>query len=330
MREETKIGVVWNPSKVDEGTLPRALDDALTAARDEGRLAGTPQVAWFETVPDNPGGGAATEALAQGCNVVIAAGGDGTVRAVAEALGGAESDDEARVAELGVVPLGTGNLLARNLGIPLGDPREAFARVLTAEASPLDLGEVTATLADGEELQQGFVVMVGFGVDARMIAETDDGLKAKAGWLAYVESLGRAAESTEVVEFALALDGGETKPERAHTLLIGNCGSIQGGVTLLPDAVPDDGELDLLLLSADSVGDWLDTARNMVWDNGLRRLVPGTDSDAAASSPATAHSRARTVEVHLPEPLAFEVDGDEIGEVSKFAVQILPGALRVR
>ena len=340
-----KIGIVWNPSKVEERDLRAAVAGALdrTFPAAEHR----PECLWFETSPEDPGQGAADDALEQGCEVVVAAGGDGTVRAVAERLGGSGSPE----ADLGIVPLGTGNLLARNLGVPLGNPRAAFERVLQNEGSPLDLGEVrvwpVASGAGGgagdgagdgagggtgsdasAEQWHGFVVMVGFGIDAQMIVETDDELKAKTGWLAYVESLGRASAGTEVVEFSLQLDEEDPRTESAHTVLVANCGSIQGGITLLPDAAPDDGELDLLVLRADDAGAWLDTMKNMVWDNGLKRLI--TRAGSAESSGSTAHLRARTVRVELPEPLAFEVDGDDVGEVAAFEVRILPAALRVR
>lgn len=335
-----RIGIVWNPSKTQEGDLRRAVEGAL-----ERVFAGTrerPECLWFETTEDDPGQGAAGDALARGCDVVVAAGGDGTVRAVAERLGGSGAPE----AELGVVPLGTGNLLARNLGIPLGDPQAAFARVLERAGSRLDLGVVRVRSAlardeagrddpardeagdDGFDRRYGFVVMTGFGIDAQMITETDDELKARSGWLAYVESLGRAASGAEVVEFALRLDAGQARTETAHTMLVANCGSIQGGITLLPDAVPDDGRLDLLVLRADTAGAWLDTMKNMVWDNGVKRLI--SRGAAAESSGSTAHLRARTVRVDLPVPLAFEVDGDDVGEITAFEARILPGALRVR
>lgn len=334
-----RIGIVWNPSKVSERELRTAWDDAVTQF-DGPR----PDASWFETSPDDAGLGATAAALARGCDVVVAAGGDGTVRAVAEALG----DSGSPAADLGVVPLGTGNLLARNLGIPLGDARAAFTRVLSREATPLDLGRVRFTLASTNdadidpaeepeglreetppvELHHGFVVMVGFGIDAQMIVETDDELKAKAGWLAYVESLGRAASGAEVVEFSLELDGEAPQTEHAHTLLIANCGSIQGGITLLPDAQPDDGRLDLLVLRAADAGAWLDTMRNFVWHNGLKRMF--TQSSAAESTDSTEHLQARRVSVVLPEARAFEIDGDDIGEVTAFTVEVLPEALRVR
>lgn len=314
-----RIGIVWNPSKVAEHEIRAAWEAAVS------RVSGpAPEALWFETDPEDAGLGATASALEQGCDVVIAAGGDGTIRAVAEALG----DSGSSSAQLGVVPLGTGNLLARNLGIPLANPRAAFARVLTQHASPLDLGRVTFTNAAGVEERHGFVVMVGFGIDAQMIVETDDELKAKAGWLAYVESLGRAASGAEVVEFSLQLDDAPAETVAAHTLLIANCGSIQGGITLLPDARPDDGDLDLLVLRADGVAAWLETMHNLVWHNGLKRML--TRSEMAESADAIEHLTARSVSVALPLPLAFEVDGDEVGEVTAFTVEILPGALRLR
>ena len=344
-----RIGIVWNPSKVDESALRDAFEAAVRvrgAGPESASLLGFPipgapqtagagepaaedaaaepdAVHWYETSVDDPGRGATARALADGCTLVIAAGGDGTVRAVAEELGTTEGTR----AELGIVPLGTGNLLARNLDVPLGDPKAAFSRALTREAAPLDLGEVEFEGENGRETQ-GFVVMVGFGIDAQMIAETDDDLKAKAGWLAYVESLGRAISGTEVTGFDLRLDDAEAEADEAHTLLIANCGMLQGGITLLPDAEPDDGELDLLLLRADGVASWLDTMRNMMWDNGLKRLI--TRSEEAESSVSTSHLRARTATVELAKPHAFEIDGDEVGEVSRFEVRILPGVLRVR
>ncbi|WP_024356588.1 diacylglycerol/lipid kinase family protein [Leucobacter chironomi] len=329
-----QVGIVWNPSKVEGEKLRDACERALASAF--GSPEDRPECLWFETTEEDPGQGAASAALDAGCSLVIAAGGDGTVRAVAERLG--ESGSPA--AELGVVPLGTGNLLARNLGVPLGNPRAAFVRALTGTGSPLDLGEVRVTRVAGdgaphsddaaaaEPERHGFVVMVGFGIDAQMIVETDDELKAKTGWLAYVESLGRATTGAEVVELSLQLDDEQPLVESAHTVLVANCGSIQGGITLLPDAVPDDGELDLLVLRADNAGAWLDTMKNMVWDNGLKRLIRG--GGTAESSGSTAHLRARTVRVELPQALAFEVDGDDVGEVSSFEVRILPAALRVR
>ncbi|MDA1358924.1 diacylglycerol kinase family protein [Glycomyces luteolus] len=311
MMAGSRIAIVWNPSKTSredlEGALPASAADA--------------EVMWFETSPDDPGQGATSDALAAGAEVVVAAGGDGTVRAVAERL----AQDDA--AELAIVPLGTGNLLARNLGVPLGDPGGALTRAFEGRSRAIDLGWVTTDVNDAE-VRRAFAVIAGIGIDAHMIVETDDDLKSKVGWLAYVESLGRALSSSEVVDIEIAVDGAAPERTEAHTLLVGNCGTLQGGVALLPDADPSDGELDLLLLSAEGIGQWLDTVRSFVWDNGIRRFFTGRER--AESADTATHARVGSVSVVLSEPRALEVDGDELGETSGFTIEIQPGAVRVR
>ncbi|MEU6248504.1 diacylglycerol kinase family protein [Glycomyces sp. NPDC047010] len=305
-----RIAIVWNPSKTAKEDLRKALpatDAALT---------------WYETSPDDPGRGAADEALKAGADVVVAAGGDGTVRAVAERLAASGAD-----AELAIVPMGTGNLLARNLGVPLNSLPKAMERAFEGRGKAIDLGWVEAEV-DGESVRSAFAVMLGFGIDAHMIAETDDDLKSRVGWLAYVESLGRAVNATEVVDIDLTVDGGEPERTAGHTLLIGNCGTLQGGIRLLPDADPSDGELDLLLLSAEGVGGWIDTLRSFVWDNGVRRLITGQDK--AASADTAEHGRASQLSVELSRPLVLEIDGDDLGETASFTVSLQEKAIRVR
>jgi diacylglycerol kinase family enzyme len=307
-----RIAIVWNPSKTSRDDLEQALPAA----------AADTVISWHETTPDDPGHGAAGEALAAGAGVILAAGGDGTVRAVAERL----AQDKAR-AELAIVPLGTGNLLARNLAIPIGDIAGALARAFDGEPRTIDLGWVEADI-DGVAARHAFVVMAGFGIDAHMIVETDDDLKSKVGWLAYLESLGRAFNASEVVEIELGVDGAAPERTAGHTLLVGNCGTLQGGITLLPDADPSDGELDLLLLSAEGVGEWLDTLRSFVWDNGIRRLLGAEDN--ARSADTAMHARARRASVALSEPRVLEIDGDDLGATKGFSIEIQPGAIRVR
>ena len=307
-----RIGIVWNPIKVDEDELR----DAVTAV-----FPADFEVLWWATTREDPGRIVAGEAVTGGCDVLIAVGGDGTVRVVAEAVAGTDT-------ALGIVPRGTGNLLARNLGIPLGDLTAALERIRDREEERrLDLGWV-ALGDEADAVEQAFTVMIGFGLDAQMLAETDEELKAKAGWLAYVQALGRAAAATELVDTAIALDDEEPEEVRVHTMLIGNCGTIQAGITLLPDAVPDDGRLDVLLVSAEGFAGWVDTARSVLWDNGLRRLISGAE-DAVSTDSAT-HASAERIRVVLREPQPFEIDGEEAGEASSFTVRVQPGAVRVR
>ncbi|MFS0732560.1 diacylglycerol kinase family protein [Microbacterium sp. 1P10UB] len=309
---DTRIAVVWNPSKTDRETL----EEPLLAT------AGPADIQWWETTEDDPGAGATARALEAHPSLVIVAGGDGTVRAVAEHLAEVKSD-----VALGIVPLGTGNLLARNLEVPINDVPAAIKRALTGEATAVDVGWVEVDLPEGTE-RHAFVVMIGFGIDAHMIAETNDDLKSKAGWLAYVESLGRALQASEIIPFNLSVDDQPGRDEDGHTLLIANCGSLQGGVTLLPDADPSDGELDFLLLSAEGFGEWMGTLKTMAWDNGLKRLL--TKSDETVDSDSVTHGRARALTVTLEEPRPFEIDGEEIGETKAFRVSIQPGGVHVR
>lgn len=311
-----RIGIVWNPSKTSREELEKGLAGAAESSGID------PVVEWFETAVDDPGYGAADAAITAGASVVVAAGGDGTVRLVAERV--AEADD----VDLAIAPLGTGNLLARNLEVPIGNLTAAFTRALTGATRTIDLGWATATI-NGDEQRHAFAVMAGFGIDAHMITETDDKLKDRAGWLAYVESLGRAVEASEVIGVTLTEPGKDPIEGTAHTLLIGNCGTVQGGITLLPDADPSDGELDILLLNADGIAGWLDTMRNMLWDNGLKKLLPGS-ADTAESSESATHGRVTFLTIELAEPREFEVDGDVLGEVTRFGIEVQAGALRVR
>jgi diacylglycerol kinase (ATP) len=310
------VGVIWNPAKTTRGDLESGLSDAIASARTE------PEIRWFETTVDDAGQGVASQAIEAGADLLVAAGGDGTVRAVAERL----AESGAGV-ELGIVPLGTGNLLARNLGVPLGDVAAACTRALGSEARAIDLGWLEIDLAGGTE-RYAFAVMAGFGLDAHMITETDEDLKDEVGWLAYVESMGRALSASETLDVGIAVDDRPQSRETVHTLLVGNCGTLQGGIGLLPDADPADGELDLLVLSADDAAGWADTLRNMVWDNGIKRLV--ARKEGAESSDSATRRRLRSLRMELAEPRVFEIDGEDLGQASRAHVTVQAGAVRVR
>jgi YegS/Rv2252/BmrU family lipid kinase len=310
-----RTGIIWNPSKIERDVLEAALADAAeTASADD--------VRWWETAEEDPGQGVAEAAIAAGAELLVVAGGDGTVRAVAEHLADTSAD-----VELAIIPLGTGNLFARNLDIPINDVPAAFELALSGEARPIDVGWVELQRESGSE-RHGFVVMVGFGLDAQMLAETDDDLKDKAGWLAYVESLGRAWSASDVVPFTITTDDGVPQEREGHTFLVANCGTIQGGMRLLPGADPSDGELDYLVLSAEGFAQWLGTLKTMLWDNGLKEVIQ--PSDEVTDTDSARHGRAVTVDVTLPEALAFEIDGEEAGETRAFTVTIQPSAIRVR
>jgi diacylglycerol kinase (ATP) len=193
---------------------------------------------WLETTVEDPGVGQAREALEAGVDVVIAAGGDGTVRCVAEALAGTDTP-------MGMVPLGTGNLLARNMGVDISDPVSAAYDVLNGTVRTIDVARATF---DGSGDENVFLVMAGVGYDAAIMADTVDALKDRMGWLAYVEA-GIRKLPGKPVRATVKVDGKHPVKRRIRSVMAGNCGRIMGGIEIFPEAKIDDGILDLLILA---------------------------------------------------------------------------------
>ncbi len=253
---------------------------------------------WLETTPDETGRGHARTAVESGVDVVLASGGDGTITACVAGVAGTG-------VPLGVLPCGTGNLLARNLGLPL-DLDEALAVALTGGEKALDVGVAN---------DQPFVVMAGLGFDAEMLAGASEGLKKRAGWAAYAFSALRHLwdRPTRVV---LAADSWPPLRRWASGVIVGNVGALQGNVRLLPDAAPDDGVLDVAVLTAWGVIGWLGLAADVLL---LRRKTA-----------RLTRLTCRELVVATRRPLPWEVDGDVIGTVRELTVSVRPGDLLVR
>lgn len=314
----SRAAIVVNPVKTD----PERLREALAAAE---RRHGWEDTLWLETTEDDPGTGQTRQALEQGVDVVIAAGGDGTVRTVAEELRGGDT-------ALALLPSGTGNLLARNLSLTLDDVEHALDTAFDGADRAIDVG--LAELRDGRDgtERRAFLVMAGLGIDAKMIAETDDDLKAKAGWIAYVEAMGRVLRDKNVLRVRYQLDGGRPHTLRAHTVIVGNCGSLQADILLLPDAAVDDGILDIVVLRPESILGWARIVVKIFWENGvLRRTSVGRrlmrdDREVHAMN----YLKGKEFVLTSSRPEQVELDGDLFGEVSSMRVRVDPGALRVR
>lgn len=310
--------VVFNPAKVDEDHL-RA---CVTA-----RVPRGARVTWAPTTPEDPGYGQAVAAVEGAAGLVIAAGGDGTVRLVASALCGTG-------VPMGIVPVGTGNLLARNLDLPL-DEDAAVERAFRGSDSTIDMCEARLARADGTTSTMRFAVMAGVGLDAQMAGNTDEGLKRRFGPLAYVPTVLRSLGGGNSVEATFAFDGKRVVRKRLHTLIIGNCGDVFSNVPLLPLAKPDDGALDLVVIAPRGVFGWLRIGAAL----GINTLVRlwnrdprNRDSQMNVPRPpnALSYGNGRRVAVEFSRPETFEVDGDPVGRVSAAEVDILPAALVVR
>lgn len=260
----------------------------------------------LETSAGDPGGGMAREALAGGADSVVVAGGDGTVRAVAGELAGTGIP-------LGVVPLGTGNLLARNLGIPVNAHEDAFAAALSGQERLIDVAWAAAD--DDEEL--AFVVMAGMGLNATVMANTSDDLKAKAGWLAYVVSAGQSIVG-DSYRMRVDVDGRLAVERRQRGVMVGNCGRIQGNVEVFPGAQPDDGILDVLAVAPQGLLGWFRVAGTLL--SRFRRHSP----------PDLGHFRGTRVRIEASRPHDIQLDGDHLGEGKVLSIRVDSDALRVR
>lgn len=310
--------VVYNPIKVDADKLK----ESVTRAAEE---AGWGQTAWFETTEDDPGQGVVASAVRRGASVVLAAGGDGTVRAVAEGL-------RDTGIPLCIVASGTGNLLARNLELPLTDMDTAIAAAFTGEDRVIDLGISQIVRADGSSEEHAFLVMAGLGLDAKMIKNTSTKLKKAVGWLAYIDGIARSLPEIKPVRVQYRLDGGPARSMNVHTILIGNCGVLPGGVLLMPDAEPDDGMLDIAALRPQGPFGWAKVWRKITWENGvLRKSSIGRKIiDLSKDARDVTYLRSREILVTVETPQEFQLDGDEFGEAKSVRTWVDPGALTVK
>lgn len=313
-----RAAVVVNPVKVDVEELRNAVATAESQA-------GWAKSLWLETTVDDPGVGQAREAAAQGVDVIIAAGGDGTVRAVAQGLRGTD-------VALALLPSGTGNLLARNLELSLNRLEDSLRTAFTGKDRPIDIGVAELRREDGTVDEHAFLVMAGMGLDAKMVANSDEQLKKRVGWLAYIDAIRKALRDTNRLRVRFRLDDGPLRAMSAHTVLVGNCGSLPGNILLLPEAAVDDGLFDIVSLRPESIGGWLQVWVKIVWENGvLRRSTVGRKLMVFSREVRTLrYLKGASFEVTLDRPEEFELDGDDFGHVVGFKTVVDPGALKVR
>lgn len=306
------VAFVVNPTKPG---VPILRETAVRACRNQG----LPEPLWLETTPADPGRGQSRDAVRRGADLVVAVGGDGTVRAVAEAVASSGIP-------MGVIPIGTGNLFARNVDIPLGSAEKALEVALSGRDRTVDIGWLEIERASGD-LDGGehlFLVIAGLGFDAKMVEDTDENLKRWVGWLAYFFSAIRHLHGPRL-RVLVDIDDHESRPLKLRSLLIGNCGKLPGGLTLLPDAVIDDGWLDIAAL---------DTRGGILgWGQLFGEVVLqgfGVRSQLPARVGRVDHVRGRQIVATVDPPVQVQVDGDVLGKASVVRARVDPGALIIR
>jgi diacylglycerol kinase (ATP) len=288
------IVLVANPARTAD------VDVLLARVAERAAELGLPVPRVVPTTVEDPGEGQARDAARAGAALVVVAGGDGTVRAAAQGVAHTG-------VPLGILPLGTGNLLARNLGIPR-DEEAALEVALTGADRTLDLGR----LDDGT----AFAVMAGTGFDARMMRAAPEGLKGALGWPAYLVGGARSLRHSRV-HARIRLDDGEPRDVVVRTVLVGNVGRLQAGLRLLPDAAPDDGALDVALVAPRSARDWFVLLGRAL----TRRHRPDRRLELL---------RARRVEVRTRRREPRQVDGELIDDGLGLVATVEPGAVVVR
>ena len=292
------LHVVLNPSKLDD---PGQFEAIVTAMAEE---AGWSEPVWHYTTVEDSGTGMAETAAVAGADLVMVCGGDGTVREVCAELAGTGIP-------VGIVPAGTGNLLARNLDIPLY-LRSAIDVALSGQDRAIDL---VAVSGDGLE-DTHFLVMAGMGFDAAIMEGVNEEVKRRVGWLAYVLS-GFRSLMFPAVRLDVSIDDREPTRHRARTVVVGNVGYLQAGMPLLPDAAIDDGLLDVVLLHPQRFLSWIPLA--------LRVLSRGSRTDDTINRMTGATVRIRAA-VDTPRQL----DGDFVGLGRELTMRCLPGRVLVR
>lgn len=315
-----RAAIIINPTKFDDVAAVRA---ELTAAS---RALGWDEPLFIETTIEDPGTGQARLAIEEGVDVVCPLGGDGTIRAVAVALAGTRTP-------MGLLPRGTGNLLARNLDIPVAaDLTGALTVAYSGRNKAIDVAwleldpaeeETIEDTGQAEEPIEGppverhpFLVMAGMGFDAAIMGNTSEEMKKRVGWTAYFVT---GIRSIFIKRFRVqwTIDGERQDPVLARTILFGNCGTLTGGIKLIPSARFDDGLIDGVVVAPKTIIGWGSVAVRV-----LGR------SERESNELYRTSGAVYTAEVEHDHPV--QVDGDVIGEASRLRVTVDKQALIVR
>jgi diacylglycerol kinase (ATP) len=276
----------------------KTLQGGLGALRDALASAGVVDPLWFEVPKSRMAPKRVRKALDAGAELIFVWGGDGMVQRCIDTVAGSD-------VTLAIVPAGTANLFASNLGIPK-DIEAAVALGVHGPRRKLDVGRI-----NGEH----FAVMAGAGLDALMIRDADGALKNRLGRVAYVFTGAKNIRAARV-ETRVRIDGDKWFDGKSSCVLVANVGKVMGDIAAFPDAQPDDGLLEIGVVTAKGLWQW-------------SRTLASTASGKAETSPFVETARGRKFDVRFSEPIPYELDGGDRKKTRRLKIKVRPAAVTV-
>lgn len=298
-----QVVFIYNPTKSGAEAAKTLITRSVSKADWPGPI-------FMETSVEDPGYSMAAAALEAKADVVIVGGGDGAVRAVGQVLRHTE-------VPLAIIPLGTGNLLARNLKLDITDIAGCVQTALFGHQRHIDAGlmEIEDGVT-GSTSKHSFMVIAGLGMDADVMNDTRSKLKEHVGWLAYSEAgLRHLAGPRKKV--SIALDDEPTQQRKVRSVLFANCGLLPGGIDFVPGALIDDGVLDVVVISPRSAFGWMAMAGKVVFQH--KNHLPVID-----------FYRSKKLIIRTVMPVETQIDGDPTGPATCVKVSVENKAVLVR
>ncbi len=298
-----QVVFIFNPTKHGAAAAKTLITRSVSKAD-------WPAPIFIETTATDPGYAMANAALEAKADVVIVGGGDGTVRAVAQTLRHTE-------VPLAIIPLGTGNLLARNLNLDVTDIAGSVQIALFGHQRHIDAGLME--LEDGitgAVSKHSFMVIAGLGMDADVMNDTNSKLKEHLGWLAYSEA-GLRHMAGRRKQVSIALDDDPAQQRKVRSVLFVNCGQLPGGIDFVPGALIDDGVLDVVVVSPRSAFGWVAMAGKVVFQH--KKHLPVID-----------FYRSQALTIRTVMPVETQIDGDPSGPATQVKVSVEHKAVLVR
>ena len=307
-----RIAVIYNPEKISEVKLKKLYGKVTNQ-----------EIFLFPTDANSGGYDAGVQALELGMDRIVVAGGDGTLRTVVEAV--AMTD-----VVIGILPIGTGNILARNLKLPVNNLESAAIRSISKPEFAIDLGVARVFDVAGQTHEFFFTGIAGLGMDAKLMASTKSKRKKQIGWIAYLEASLKFLP-LKFERFEVVVDQASPRTLKSYSLLVGNAGWLPGQISMMPDARLDDSRLDMAAIGPRKIWNWVDFINRVTWQNFVvKPLALGRKwLDATANVKTLEHFNGTRISITPKNPALMQLDGDPMFEVTHAEFTVIPKGLRI-